>query len=129
MDANNEEIRDRLLSRLPQPENLADYRREVGTLLEKNQKGLRREKWGASVTWIFVVVLGTVLMTGAGLKMGTTKAAIAAYIGTFVCVFLIFGAVELLKHFINRSRVELLKEIKQVQLQVLELQDAVRKGL
>ena len=127
MDANNEEIRDRLLSRLPQPENLADYRREVGALLEKNQKGLRREKWGASATWLFVVGLGTVLLTGAGIKMGTTKAAVAAYMGTFACFFLIYGAVELLKHFINRSRVELLKEIKQVQLQVLELQDAMRK--
>jgi hypothetical protein len=127
MEANNEGLRDRLLSRLPQPENLADYRREVGALLEKNQKGLRREKWGVGVIWFFVVGLGTVLLTGAGMKLGTTKAALAAYIGTFACFFLIYGAVELLKHFINRSRVELLKEIKQVQLQVLELHDAMRK--
>ncbi|MGO9254907.1 MAG: hypothetical protein ACLQU1_01185 [Bryobacteraceae bacterium] len=34
---------------------------------------------------------------------------------------------ELLKHFINRARVELLKETKQVQLQVLELHDLLRK--
>jgi hypothetical protein len=128
MDANNQEIRDRLLSRLPQPENLADYRKQVEDLLEKNQKGLRREKWGVSATWLFVVLLGTALLTGAGIKMGTTKAAVAAYMGTFACFFLIYGAVELLKHFINRSRVELLKEIKQVQLQVLELHDAMRKA-
>ena len=34
----------------------------------------------------------------------------------------IYPSVELLKHFINRSRVEILKEMKQVQLQMLELQ-------
>src|SRR5438552_397181 len=59
MEPNNESIRDRLLSRLPQPENLAAYRKEVGSLLEKNEKGLRREKWGAGATWFFVVGLGT----------------------------------------------------------------------
>ena len=57
--------------------------------------------------------------------MGTTN---AAYLGTFACFFLIWGAVEMLKHFINRSRVELLKEIKQVQLQVLELHETIRKA-
>jgi hypothetical protein len=38
------------------------------------------------------------------------------------CFSLVVGA-ELLKHFINRGRPELLKELKQVQLQVLELQE------
>jgi hypothetical protein len=37
--------------------------------------------------------------------------------GVFALFFLVPAADELLKHFINRSRVELLKEIKQVQLQ------------
>ncbi|HYL74562.1 MAG TPA: hypothetical protein VEU96_10175 [Bryobacteraceae bacterium] len=128
MEPNNESIRDRLLSRLPQPENLAAYRKEVSSLLEKNEKGLRREKWGASATWFFAVGLGTVLLTGAGMSLSTAKAAIAAYIGTFACFFLVCGAVELLKHFINRTRVELLKEIKQVQLQVLELDESMRKA-
>jgi hypothetical protein len=43
-------------------------------------------------------------------------------------IMLIYGAAELTKYFINRARVELLKETKQVQLQVLELHDLVRKG-
>jgi hypothetical protein len=127
MENRSEEMRDQLLSRLPQPENLADYRREVGALLEKNQRGLRREKWGTAAIWFWVVGLGTVLMTGAGIKMSPANAGKAAYIGTFACFFLIAGAVELLKHFINRARVDLLKEIKQVQLQVLEVQASVRK--
>ncbi len=40
----------------------------------------------------------------------------------------IFGAVEWLKYFISRSRVDMLKEIKQVQLQMLELQASIAKS-
>lgn len=117
----NENMRDRLLARLPQPENLGEYRNEVQSLLEKNQNKLRVEKRYSAVFWVFVVCLCAALMWGSA---GTSKAAQA---GTFGLFFVIAGAVELLKHFINRNRVELLKEIKQVQLQVLELQAALRK--
>jgi hypothetical protein len=34
-------------------------------------------------------------------------------------VLLISGGVEIVKHFINRSRVEVLKELKSLELQVL----------
>jgi hypothetical protein len=59
----------------------------------------------------------------SGAKLDTPK---AAWFGTLACFWLLVGATELLKHFINRSRVELLKEIKQVQLQVLEVQKQVQ---
>jgi peptidoglycan/LPS O-acetylase OafA/YrhL len=124
MADSNENMRDRLLARMPRPENAAEYRNEVAAMLEKNEKLLRRETWGTAAIWAFVVLLGTALMVRAGWKANMPA---AAFIGTFVCFFMIGGAVELLKHFINRSRVELLKEIKQVQLQVLELQAAMRK--
>jgi hypothetical protein len=125
METNNEGIRDRLLSRLPQPANLAEYGSQVAALLAKNEKGLRRETWGSSATWIFAVLLGTAFLLGSGRFLGTSKAPIAAFMGTWACFFLIAAAVELLKHFINRARVELLKEIKQLQLQVLQLQASV----
>ncbi|HUK15974.1 MAG TPA: hypothetical protein VLW65_06145 [Bryobacteraceae bacterium] len=121
MESSNEGMRDRLLSRLPQPGNLADYRNEVGALLEKNEKRFRREKWYSGALWVYAVLLGTAfLWLGADTRHATT-------LGFYAIFALIFGAVELLKHFINRSRVELLKEIKQVQLQVLELQAAMGK--
>ncbi len=128
MASSNEGMRDRLLSRLPQPENLEDYRREVGALLEKNQKGLRREKWGSGVLWIFLALLATVLLTVAGRLLTTPNAGNAGYLAALACFLLISGATELLKHFINRTRVELLKEVKQVQLQILEVHEAVRKA-
>jgi hypothetical protein len=129
MEPKSEGMRDRLLSRLPQPENLADYRKEVAALLQKNEKGLRIQKWYAGVVWCFVVMLGTVFFVLVAQHPDKPKAVWqAAYLGSFACFFLIFGAVELLKLFINNARVEMLKETKQVQLQVLELQDLLRKG-
>ncbi len=124
MEPNSEGIRDGLLSRLPQPANLADYRREVSSLLDKNEKRLLREKWGAGATWFFMVGLGVALLWSGERYVGASR---AAWFGSLACYCLIFGAVELLKHFINRARVDLLKETKQLQLQVLELHDFLRK--
>jgi hypothetical protein len=129
MELNSEGMRDRLLSRLPRPENLVEYRKEVSALLEKNEKTLRRQKWYAGAIWFWVVGLGVALMLLASMHPEKARAAwLAAWVGSFACFMLISGAVELMKYFINRARVELLKETKQVQLQVLELHDLLRKG-
>ena len=128
MEPNSESMRDRLLSRLPQPENLAEYRQETAAFIQKNEKTLRRQKWQAGAIWIWVVLLGTVLlMLCWRLAEKPGNAGRVAYIGTAVLFFLIAGAVELLKYFISHARLELLKETKQVQLQVLELQSMLRK--
>ena len=112
----------------PQPENLAEYRQEVSALLEKNERGLRRQKWYAGALWVWVVLLGAVFFLLSGrLLDAPSKAGIVAWIGSLACFSLIGAAAELLKHFINRARVELLKETKQVQLQLLELQNMLRK--
>ena len=124
MENKDESMQDRLRSRLPKPSNSADYRREVAQLLEKNDKAFLREKWGARALWIFCVCLGTAYLWFGGAKLDTPK---AAWFGCLACFWLIVGAVELLKNFINRSRVELMREVKQVQLQVLELQEALNK--
>jgi hypothetical protein len=116
------EVREGLLSRLPQPANLAGYRKEVAELIDGNEKKLRREKFGAGATWISVVALSAALFWGGGGSQATG----AAWRGAMACFWLVFGAVELLKYFINRARVELLRETKQVQLQVLELHALMR---
>lgn len=125
METGNDSIRDRLLSRLPQPANLAAYREEVATMLEKNEKAFRREKWIVTALWLFMVALSTAFLLVGGLRPGTP---LGLYFEILACFCLIYPSVELLKHFINRSRVELLKEVKQVQLQVLELQASLRKS-
>lgn len=133
MEPNKDALREGLLSRLPQPGNLAEYRREVNALLEKNEKRFRRETWGAVAVWIwailfFMLAMEVPILYHGGKSVWTPKATAAALqVGAFAFLLLIYGAVELLKHFINRARVELLKETKQVQLQVLELHELVRR--
>ncbi len=125
METGNDSIRDRLLSRLPLSANLAAYREEVAAMLGKNDKALRRETWVVTALWLFMVALSTAFLLLGGLRSGTP---LGLYFEILACFCLIYPSVELLKHFINRSRVELLKEVKQVQLQVLELQASLRKS-
>ncbi len=124
MEPKNESVRDRLLASLPQPENLAAYREEVEASLQKDQRGFRREKWGVGALWVFMVGLSTVFLVLGGRHLDKP---VGLWFGTLACFLLIYPSVELLKHFINRSRVEILKEVKQVQLQVLELQASLAK--
>lgn len=87
-------------------------------MLERNERTLRREKWYATVFWVFVVGLATTML----LLMGNLDDAVRAVtLGTLLCVLLISAAVELLKHFVNRARVEVLKELKGLELTVHEL--------
>jgi cobalamin biosynthesis protein CobD/CbiB len=125
MDPANENIRERLLARLPQPENMAAYREEVASMLEKNEKGFRREKRYVGALWVSMVVLSTVFLCVGASRLNTP---VGAGLVSLACLLILYGACELLKHFINRSRVEILKEVKQLQLQVLELHALVAKG-
>lgn len=124
MEKGTDTMRERLLARLPQPENLASYRDEVASALAKDKKAFRREKWGVGALWIFAVGLSTVFLWLGAHRLDTPK---GLWFGILACFVLLYPLAEILKHFINRSRVEILKEVKQVQLQVLELQASLRK--
>ena len=56
MEKQNENLRDRLLARLPQPENLAAYREETASILAKNDKKLFWVTWMARSTWVVALV-------------------------------------------------------------------------
>ena len=124
MEKDSGNIRDRLLSRLPQPENLAAYREEVASTLEKNEKRLRLERWYMAAMWLLAVGFFTACVMKGATWLDTTHGHFMEFV---VLLLLISGAVEVLKHAVNRSRVEMLKEIKQVQLQMLEMQASMDK--
>jgi hypothetical protein len=125
MDPKNENIRERLLSHLPQPANLAAYRQEVASLLEKKEKAIRQERWVVVALWIFVVALSIAFLFLGEQQLDTPK---GPWFGSLACFWFLFGMVFLVKHFFNRTSVDLLKEVKQVQVQVLELHALVAKG-
>jgi hypothetical protein len=125
MEHRNEAIGELLLSRLPRPANLAAYQQEVTSLLADNEKRLRRNKWTVVRVWIFVVAVSGPFLWMAGRHFDTPQGN--WYLG-LACFWVLFGAVEVFKYVVQQGRVELLKEIKQIQLQVLELHASLNKG-
>jgi hypothetical protein len=125
MDKKPEPLRERLLAQFePDCEKLATYRKEVQAMLEKNVRTLRLQKWYAGSIWIFVVLTGTCLMTLGGLYSDKPS---SIWLGLVACFFLIGAAVEMVKYFINRSRVEVLKEVKGLELQMLEIKEHLQQ--
>ena len=118
MENRSEGIGELLLSRLPRPANLAAYEEEVKSLLAKNEKKLRQHKWTARRVWIFVAAVSAPCLWMAGMHFNTSQGN--WFLGT-VYFWVLFGAVESAKYASHQGRVELLKELKQTQLQVLEL--------
>ena len=124
MEPLRESLRERLLAQgEPTSEKMAVYRKEIQTMLEKNEKVLRRQKWYAGAIWIWAVALTTTFLLLAG-WLGKTPVGVLW--GMMASLLLIAGAVELLKYFINRSRVELLKEMKGLEVQLLEIKEQLR---
>jgi hypothetical protein len=121
----NESIGKRLLSRLPQPANMAAYQQEVTSLLAENERRLRRNKWTVVRVWIFVGVVSVPFLWMAGTHFNTPEGN--WFLG-LVGFWVLFGAMEIAKYEHNRGRVELLKELKEVQLQILELHTLLSKG-
>jgi hypothetical protein len=121
---NDDRLRDELLNQyLPPPGKLDLYRKEVNAMLEREEAGLRRQRTMVAVMWLMVVGLATVFMVVGGYRSNTLS---GIWLGISACFWFLFGTVFLIQYYINHMRVGLLKEIKQVQLQLLELRDPAR---
>ena len=125
MEKQNESMRDRLLARLPQPGNVAAYREETASLLAKHEKALFWEKVTARTMALIGVAVFFLVNTTWGLKLDRNHAVV---LDVIAAVFYFLGAIYELGCQISRSKVDLLKEVKQVQLQVLELQASLQKN-
>jgi len=124
MEKQNDTMRERLLARLPQPENIAAYREETASLLTKHEKALFWEKFLAvAVAWLGLALWMTVNSTW-GSKVDTNAKIVFE---SFAGILLFMGGIAGVGHRISQSKVDLLKEIKQVQLQILELQASLQK--
>jgi hypothetical protein len=125
MERQNDSMRELLLKQLPQAETIAAYREEVRALLEKNEKALRGKKWTVLRMWIFIVVMSVPMLWMAGTHFGTPEGN--WFLGCTVG-WVILGAIEVTKYAFEQGKVELLKEVKQLQLQMLEIQSRFGSG-
>lgn len=123
MAQQSNDLRERLLAALPQPENRAAYREETAALLAKHARALRADRiTSAAFGFIFVGV--TFLWSGV-LWLPPTLALHGLQAGS--ALFFFMSMVYFLRHEIYAIQIGTLKEIKQVQLQILELQASLRK--
>jgi hypothetical protein len=118
MEPQSDSIREVLLSRLPRPEDFATYQQGVKALLEKNDKALRQKRWTVVRVWIFVVAVSIPGLWMAGTHFNTPQGNWFLGLTLF---WVLFGAVEVAKYGVAQGRVEILKELKLVQLQILQL--------
>lgn len=130
MESKPDSLRDRLLMQhIPQANKIEEYRKGVQAMLEHNEIRLRREKWFVTVFWLMVVPCLTAFLLWMGLAnpLGMNAMSLAfTSMAASVAVMFFYGAMELLKHFVNRSRVEILKEVKGIEMQLLELREELR---
>jgi hypothetical protein len=114
-------LREGLLAALPQPENLAAYREETAALLTKHAKALRWDKIAAN-TLIFLAaaLFWWSCYPGRLGAQGVHSFQFGAALFYFV------GAIYQVQYKVYASQVATLKEIKQVQLQILELQASLK---
>jgi len=126
MEKGSESMRERLLARLPQTENREVYREETAALLARYDRALFWEKVAART----MMLIGLVLFIMANFtwwwwpKLGTNEKVVFE---VMAAVFYFLGAIYQVGYEVSRSKVDLLKEVKQVQLQILELQASLRK--
>src|SRR5260370_32591969 len=107
MPQQSNNLRERLLAALPQPENLAAYREETAALLAKHAIALRWDKITAG-TLVFLAFLLFLWSFYPG-PLGTA----AVYSFRFVsAVFYFVGAIYAVQYKVYASQVATLKEIK-----------------
>jgi hypothetical protein len=124
MEPKDSTLRERLLARLPRPEKLETYREETASLMARHEKALFWERWSARTILFLGVCVFWLLFTSWGHHLNTDQRA-GLYMGAALLYFV--GSMIQVGYAISQSKVSLLKELKQVQLQVLEVQAALRK--
>jgi hypothetical protein len=108
----------------PAGDKFVRYQEETEAMLERMQQGLRREKLGMWVIWSCAVLFITVTLLIIGYRGRMPEVTVLAS----AFLLLIYGGLEIIKHFVNRSRVEILTELKSLELQVLALQERMPPG-
>jgi hypothetical protein len=123
MEKQNDSMRERLLARLPQPENIAAYREETASLLAKHDKALFWEKMASRVCFVIAYVMVALWLLGL-----TPAPAMRQYFWPMTGFVYFVAVVTDLRYRFYLNKVDVLKELKQVQLQILEMQATLPKA-
>jgi hypothetical protein len=119
-----ESLRNQLLDAAAErPARHTQYQEEVALMLSQFEKRVRWEGRIVAAMWIFLVILCTAFNLIGGWKHQTMTGMWFGMQGLF---WFLFGAVFLLMHRFNMLNLAMLKEIKRVEVAVLELKESVQ---
>jgi hypothetical protein len=118
------DLRERLLATLPQPENLAAYREQTAALFAKHAKALR---WDYIALNAFYSIAAVLFFISVGGPNWHVDSAMQYSFRFGSAIMLLSGMIFEMRYRIYDSQVATLKELKQVQFQMLELQEMLRK--
>jgi Na+/melibiose symporter-like transporter len=123
---NDEELRRMLLeSAGPDPGAAADYRRKVEAMIQDQERRLRLGSWAAGAGYAAALLVAITLMVAGGLWYdGQLK---AVWLGVNACFYLVIASVMAFSHRLARDRVEMLKELKGIEMRVIEIQQRLGK--
>lgn len=124
MEQDSTDLRERLLATLPHPENLAAYRDETATLIAKHARALR---WARAEGIIFgwLAIAFAMLWLQSHWHFDSALLIRFQLISAFMALA---AAVASIHYYVYSSQIATLKEIKQVQFQILELEASLRKA-
>jgi hypothetical protein len=123
----DDSLRERLLRQhAPEPEKLARYRKETQAMLEREERRLRFVGFFTAAMWIMLVAMGVAYALVAGWAPDKpTKVYFS--IGLMMMMLMVGGAVQLVSGFIARARLGIIKDIKGLELRVIELESLLRE--
>jgi hypothetical protein len=124
---NDDSLRECLLRQhMPDPEKLATYRKETQAMLEREERRLRFHARFTAAMWIFFVAMGVMYALVAGWS-ADKPTKVYFTIGITLMMLLFGGALQLIAGFIGRARLEVTKDIKGLELRIMELDALVRE--
>lgn len=116
MNPLSESPRNQLLGALPQPKQFEAYRAAIQAGLARQESELRREKLAMHALRLVAVVFAVLLLWFDPQIATKPQNLWLAFTMAFV------ATIESIRYYISRQRLDLLTEIKQLQIQILELQ-------
>jgi hypothetical protein len=123
MAQQSNDLRERLLAALPQAENIATYREETAVLLGKHARALRWDYITLNASYVIALILLMIATDRHWHPDAVTRHSFQ--LGS--AVMFVVGIIFEMRYRIYDSQIATLKEIKQVQVQILELQASLRK--
>jgi hypothetical protein len=133
MDPQSETLRNQLLDAAAERSpRYTQYQQEVKTMLSNLEARVRFERWMVIPQWIFVVLLTTAFMLIGGYPILGGHHIDKAPLGLWFCIqavfWLLLGTVFLLGLRFSQLKLDLLTEIKRVEVAVLEVKESLAKS-